>query len=221
METAGQSVAKEKMVRTRVLACLVLFLSMLLHTSSSHAVFIAVLPPSQDVPTGASADVGVFISGLGHHVAPALGAFDLDISCDPALLDLMRVTFGDPTLGDQLDLFTLGSISGVTPGVGVVNVFAESLDDPGDLDALQAGSFLLATLRFGALALGTSPVGVSINALGDAQGNPLPSQVGSGSVTVTPRQVPEPATFLLWVAGLAGLAGSRYSKTRHGHSRPQ
>lgn len=167
-------------------------------------------PIAQTVASGATVDVGVVISGLTDGDAPSLSTFDLDISFDPSVLSFGSAVFGDPVLGDQLDVFGLGfnpTLDLVT-GSGVLNIFELSLDSPDDLDTLQVGSFTLATLTFEALTGGTSPLGISINALGDAYGDPLAAEVTSGSVTVT-GAAPEPATLALLGLGIAGMGYQR------------
>lgn len=173
----------------------------------SHAITISFNPTAQTTTAGSSTDVALVISGLTAGAAPSLSTFDLDVSFDPAVLDFGSATFGDPILGDQLDLFGLGSLALATPGVGTVNLFELSFDLPSDIDALQAGSFTLATLTFNALAVGASDLGISINTLGDSLGDPLSATVQGGSIVSRgPSIVPEPSSLLLLVLGLLSMA---------------
>jgi hypothetical protein len=55
--------------------------------------------------------LNIFISGLGDGTAPSLSTFDLDISFDPTILAFSTAVFGDPILGDQLDIWGLGGPS--------------------------------------------------------------------------------------------------------------
>jgi hypothetical protein len=168
----------------------------------ADAVTLAFEPLSQQANLGDPLDVAVRVSGLGNLAPPSLSTFDLDVSFDPTVLAYTGAEFGDPVLGDQLDLFALGSLSGETPGLGVVNLFEVSLDLPDDLDNLQAESFVLFTLHFDALTPGTSALALAANELGDAIGDPLSADLGAGSVNV----VPEPGSARLLAPGLVLLA---------------
>ncbi len=183
-----------------------LILGIVFMTSAAHAIALSVNPISQNVLLGNSIGVTLDIAGLGDCSAPSLGVFDLDLNFDPTILAFNNVTFGDPALGDQLDLFGLGSLSAFDNTTsGMVNLYELSFDLPDDLDTLQAGSFTLVSLTFDSLAGGISPLDISINSLGDALGDPLSATLENGSVAVNP--VPEPSTILLLVIGVMGIVG--------------
>jgi hypothetical protein len=166
---------------------------------------------AQEVELGSPVDVPIVVSGLGDAAPPSLSSFDLDVSFDPSILAFDSVAFGDPLLGDQLDLFGSGSLTDVLPGAGTVNLFELSFDLPSDLDTLQAGSFTLATLTFDTLALGTSAIDISANALGDAFGDPLVADLPSGFVKV----IPEPGSALLLAFGALAVLILRAVSHRH------
>jgi hypothetical protein len=107
----------------------------------------------------------------------------------------------------------LGSVTGSDASTpGIFNLFEFSLDDPLDLENLQAGSFILATLTFDTLTSGTSPLSLSVNAIGDAYGDPFSVDLVNGRINVI--GVPEPATLILMGSGLAGLGLWRRRRDR-------
>jgi len=179
--------------------------------ATSHAITIGF--DFQSVFLGDSVDVEVVISGLGDFSPDSLGTFDMNISYDPTVLGFSGVTFGDPILGDQLDLFDFGmNFMGEFSFNGLVNIYEISFDLPDDLNSLQASTFTLATLSFDALAVGTSSLIYNSVMLGDSWGEPLMvAMLESGEVDVAP--VPEPATLLLLVSGLIGIIGLNRNKS--------
>lgn len=179
------------------------FTALLLASLPSSAITISASPSPSTVTVGSSVSVAISISGLVTGSAPSLGTFDLDLGFDTGILSYTGTVFGDPVLGDQLDLFGLGSVSQAAYSTGKVTFFDVSFDTPSDLDSLQADSFTLATLTFDAIATGTSPLSLTNNALGDANGDALTADISNSTLTVTKRNdVPEPAIWLLYSIGM-------------------
>jgi hypothetical protein len=69
-------------------------------------------------------------------------------------LSFDHLVFGDPILGDQLDLAGWSSVNGSMLGLGTVNLFEASVDDPNDLNNLQPATFTLAILTFNTVGFG-------------------------------------------------------------------
>ena len=188
-------------MRRSILVSVVSGILLLLLQGSAYAIAIEVAPQTQDVLLGSSANVDINISGLGDGVAPSVGDFDLNLVFDPGVLSFNNVTFGD-----QLDIFGMGSITGVDSSVlGVVRAFEVSLDSISDLNNLQLPAFTLATFSFNTIAAGNSALSLTLNALGDANGDLLSATLQNGTINVT--TVPEPATWLLFGVGLLAMFG--------------
>lgn len=169
----------------------------------ASAITLGFTPSSQSINLGNTATVDLVISGLAAGAAPSLGAYDVDVGFDPAVLNFMGAIFGN-----QLDLFGLGSFQFVTTGAGLINLFELSFDSPAELDSLQADSFILATLSFDTLSAGNSLLSLSVNALSDANGDELQSvQIEPGSITSNRvvGTVPEPSSLPLMGIGLLAL----------------
>lgn len=183
--------------------------------NSAQAVIISLDPASQSVAAGDSVEVAVILSGLPSPGAQSLAGFSLDVSFDSAILDFSKVVFGDPVLGDQLDLGGLSPLTDVFSYLNGVNIFELSFSPEADLNAGQAGAFTLATLTFEALKLGTTTLTPFLDpffgALLDAGTPPAPISVNdfvSAEVRVA-TTVPAPATLLLLAGGLFGLGFAR------------
>lgn len=187
---------------------------------SANAIQLSVQPGFINVAPGAGVDVSLVISGLGDGVAPALGAFDLNLAFDTSVLTYDSVTFGDSGLGNQLAL-NVPSVDGDSfdAGLGVLNLFSVSLDSVSDLESLQAGSFVLASLHFTASGLGLSGLTLSDIILSDAVGADLIADtIRGGSVEVTrgTATVPDAGMVFPGVFLLAFGAGCSWIRQRRG-----
>jgi hypothetical protein len=169
-----------------------------------HATLISFNPSTQNVVLGNSFAVDLNISGLGDYSPESLGAYDLDILFDPAIIAFQNVVFGT---GLDIWGFSANPRDAVISSPGILDIYEVSFDTEDDLNNFQAGSFTLATLTFGTLTPGTSLLNILLNDLSDASGYlSLASDIENGSATVTSTApIPEPATLLLFSAGLMGF----------------
>jgi len=167
--------------------------------SPTWAATLSFNPSSANVTVGNSFAVDVLISDLG--VSEQLGAFDLQVNFNPALLSFASYNLGSQlgtlATGDALD-FSLGNQGGGTLHLGEVSLLW-------DLSS-QAKSFSLGTLHFTASAAGNSSLSFSNVTLGDAWGAPLAANLTTASVSSL-AAVPEPETYAMFLAGL-GLLGA-------------
>lgn len=176
---------------------LLLLLATLLLALRSDAVTIALAPNAVSTSVGGTFSLDLVVSGLGDGAAPSLGSWDLDVVFDESLLSLDDVTFGT-LLGGPGD----ATQEALAAGAGTWNVAEISLLLPEELDGLQPGSFVLATLAFSALAEGTSAVALANGVAGDGLGDALALALVGAQVEV----VPEPGTALLVASALLGFA---------------
>jgi hypothetical protein len=128
----------------------------------------------------------------------AVGAFDVDVSFDPALFALQTTSFalslGDPGLGEAL--------TSLVSGAGSVTVASVSLLDPITLAALQGDTVALVTFTFEALTAGAGAFAIEAAQLSDE----FAAELTIGSVSpATVDVVPEPG-FVLLAFGASGLA---------------
>ncbi len=168
--------------------------------TAGAAIELSLVPITQ---TASSLSVGVSISGLGNATAPSLGAYDLDLLFDRDHLSYVGAVFGDPVSGNELDPLDLGlnPSAAALAGAGRLNLFELSLESATELKELQADSFILAVLNFDFLIAGSSQLSLNVNALSDANGDPL--QAVAAPIAVT--SVPLPPAFVTMAAGLGLL----------------
>lgn len=156
------------------------------------------------VQTAQSLDLGIIISGLDN---TALGTYDLNIQFDPTHLSYIATAFGDPFLGNQLDLFDIGlnetQANIISPGE--INIFELSLDLPEEQNDLQPNTFILATLTFEVLKASSSEISYGLNILGDSFGDSLSATLISAQVST----VPLPSAFWFMGSALAWLYQKR------------
>ncbi len=140
--------------------------------------------------------VNVNVSGLGVHADPTIGAFDVTLFYDPAVLSP-----GTPVFSTLLNPITPCPFCQVvtTPQPGAIELAEVSLATDAQLQAAQSAAFTLVQVPFTALVSlpTTTTVSLQKNYLADGNGN------------LIPPPVPEPATWALSFAGLAMMVAWR------------
>ena len=161
------------------------------------ATSLQLLPATSVVGIGDGFAIQVAISGLGAQGSPpSVGAFEVAVGFDASRIGFASASFG-ALLGDPSNL--LETITDVNATAGLADLAEVSLLSPGALDALQPDAFVLATLTFQSLALGTSSLDLAKVVVSDGFGQPLAIASLSGAEV---SAVPEPAAFLALATGL-------------------
>ncbi|MEM9293474.1 MAG: Ig-like domain-containing protein [Acidobacteriota bacterium] len=157
--------------------------------SASAQIVLEAVPDRVEIPPGGSLNVEVAVSGLGAFAAPSLGAYDVQLTFDPAVFDLTEAVsgleLGDPTLGQVISVATVGD--------GTYDALEISLLPPADLITNQDERVVLFVATFDAIAPGAGVFDLGLNSpLADELGNPL-TVVIDDPVTVTtlsPLEIP-------------------------------
>lgn len=170
-----------------------------------NATPIEFVPSDQTVGLGSQVSVDIVVTPDD---GALISAFDFIVSYDSSILSFSSVVFGGLLGGD---IFASLQFDELIPGDGMLNLSELSFLFDSELDELQnTSSFVLATIFFGTLDAGTSLLGLSFGDSGflvGAQFSPLAAELGTGSITVV--SVPEPPTWLLFIAGLLAVSFHR------------
>ncbi len=169
--------------------------------SVCSGVTLEVVPSSQRVDVGETLTVDVNIWGLGEFAAPSLGAFDVTLSFDPAVLGFADITFG-PYLGDEA---AGEAITGFSVSDDLM-AFEVSLLLPEELIGLQPAGFTLFTVTFEGLTTGGSPLVIAADVLADELGDPIIASTIDSYVAVGRVNVLEIPTVSEWGLLLLSLA---------------
>jgi hypothetical protein len=156
-----------------------------------RAALLEFSPVQSATAPGECVSIDMMISDLG---ASDLGAFDITINYDPALLDFVSFNPGDQLGKVGMSAMDL-SIGAQTSGS--VNIAELSLME--NLD-FQPASFSLGQMLFTGKSSGDSPLSVVGAILGDAAGNSVAWSARDGSVSV-----PEPSMVSMLLFGVACL----------------
>ncbi|WP_308917458.1 VPLPA-CTERM sorting domain-containing protein [Jannaschia sp. LMIT008] len=134
-----------------------------------------------------------------------LAEFGIDVDYDNSLFSFVGGSFSN-SLGD------IAGTNDIADQTGFLQLLVSSTTDESTLDTLQQSAFSFATLTFSADAVGTGSFDLdqSFAFFADANFAGIPVTYGQTSTDVTVlAPIPLPASALLLLAGLGGLAAIR------------
>jgi hypothetical protein len=175
----------------------------------AHSALIGLQPDTTFASSGDSIALDLVISELGDFGTDSLGAFDISVGFDVSVLSFASYNLGgflgDVGMSEAIDA-SAGDVG------GAVNIAEVSLLSISNLDTLQPGEFILATLNFNVVDLvGGAMTQLSVLSgavLADALGEGI-EPAGLGTATVE-GFVPLPGTlYLVAVSILAWLTLKR------------
>ncbi len=179
------------------------------NTLPVEAARIFIDPSSQNVAVGQTLTLDIRIADVID-----LYAFGFDLGFDPSVLSANDggsegafLLLGGPTL------FIPGTIDNTG---GTISYISNALN--GSVPGVS-GSGILATMRFTALASGSSGINLFNPILLDSTFSEPTVSIEPGNVTVTPptsNNIPEPSTLVLIGIGLAGLELRRRRRANRG-----
>ncbi|MEZ5572747.1 MAG: cohesin domain-containing protein [Halioglobus sp.] len=181
----------------------VILLACIAQAPVAQATMLSLQPGETLANTGDTVSLDLIVSGLGAFSPDSLGAFDISVAYDAAVLSFAGYSLenflGNIGLSEAID--ASGGASG-----GAVNVAEVSLLSAVGLNNLQPGEFVLASLSFNVLSLGVgAATELSIQQgalLADAAGSRL-QFTDAGSATIVNRgSIPLPGTLLLLLGSL-------------------
>lgn len=181
----------------KIFLCFSIFCALVMFSNQALAITMSFNPSDSFIGVGDSIGVDVVISGME---SDNLAAFDFNINYDDTILAFDSYSLGselgviDPSdpLADAED-WSLGDLGGGAINLAEISYLFDF--------SLQPDAFTLATVYFTGSNLGTSLLTFSNVILGDELGDSLQADLVDGSIS----PVPEPATILLLVSGMAGL----------------
>ncbi len=193
------------------------------------ATVITIVPSTLNASIGQTINASLVVSGL----TSTLGAYDIDVSVNPSVLEIpglnslspTNVTFsnalGNPNDPTQTVIFFGGDTS---PNSGTEELIDISLLGQNSLATLQSSTaFTLATLDFTVIGAGTTSITPTLPssgvALSDVYGNPL-SVTTFNAATVNNTSVPEPGSVTLFLIGIALLGAIHILSKRRSHFAP-
>ncbi len=155
-----------------------------------NAATITASPNLASVQLGSPVTVELAVLGVFSFLPPSVSTYRITLNFDGAVLSPSLVDFGTQ--------WNLGSGSAQIPTFGGSSVTLEefSFASAADLQNLQTGSFVLGTVVFDSIALGGSPLTLSVENLLNENGDPLTYNVSNSDVTVVSSQIPEPSFFV-------------------------